>query len=736
MAHPISAAVPAAAAAGPQVVAPGGPPPAPVPPPTYRELFSDEANSPQRDRLENYLSGYRFLDAVGAAVPTPATLRDQTVVLSDRQPMAFLALVPGPAGVPEVSVVHRLMRYMDMPGEPPSGYHDRVLGIMGDIMPHQYPTVEVPGTAFHLVAGPVRVPTTAAMITHLPTWEDPAIPLGPYLEEEPETEVVQPRHVQLLPGYYAALLVHRRGVLAKTAYQELHGAMVARNEVELCRDVITWLKVACTARGGGGPNNGVPAVLHPLVPVHVPPSVYTYVTNTVWADLPGVVAPDAHTVEVTTTLAGVLRALSGREGTGDERAPKEPKGVHEVYRETYRTLLRFGNVSQVEQVAPLWCRLANCAKSGEQHTILVQEFQRAFMARGLSTELYVPIVTASLKQMVLGFQFAGHGADELGTGCQPLLVSYSGSANHMQALEVATIGNQLSQGDQNASLTDYQTLRNREKLKFPKDITKVNITLGRYAVLCQTLFQGTGPTNMFVEALWKLYADLHTSAPFITDKFQREAARTPSITGIYHACIVRAVQVHMHDFLHDISVNVTEGYTGVEIPDFKSVFTDLRRGTFHVSSNWVPLPSEYMVEPTSASLSSHGASRAPSAVSTGASSVASGRTGVSSLTAEASRPGAMMRIDNPAPDAAFTSITVRPGGTRPIVQVHPPPNNVTGQVHCLSWWLRGSCYPNCGRRSTHVPFANAAERTRLLNCCGREHVAAPATAASAAGTVA
>ena len=107
MAHPIPAAVPAAAAAGPQVVAPGGPPPAPVPPRTYRELFSDEANSPQRDRLENYLSGYRFLFAIGAAVPTPATLRDQTVVLSDRQPMAFLALVPGPASVPEVSVVHR-----------------------------------------------------------------------------------------------------------------------------------------------------------------------------------------------------------------------------------------------------------------------------------------------------------------------------------------------------------------------------------------------------------------------------------------------------------------------------------------------------------------------------------------------------------------------------------------------------------------------------------------------------
>lgn len=526
--------------------------------------------------------------------------------------------------------------------------------------------------------------------------------------------------------------MHRRGVLAKTAYQELQGAMAARNEIALCRDVLTWLKVACTARGGGGQNNGVPAVLHPLTPLHVPAGVYQYVTGKVRNDLPGIAAPDAHTAEVTNTLAGALRALSGREGGTDDRAPREPKGVHEVYRETYRTLLRFGNVAQVEQLAPVWRRLANCSKS-EQHTILVQEFQRVCMARGLSTELYVPIVTSALKQMVIGFQFAGHGVDELGTGCQPFMVSYSGSTNHMQMLEVANIGNQLAQGDQNASLTDYQTLRSREKLKFPRDIAEVNITLGRYAVLCQMLFQGTGPLNPFVEALWKLYADLHTGAPFISDKYQREAVRTPSITGVYHACIVRAVQVNVHDFLHDISVNVIEGYNGVDTPDFKQIFTDLRRGTFHTSNNWVPLPSEYTVEPAHTGAGGQSVSRPPSAVPTGASSVTSGRTGVSSLTADASRALSMTRIENPAPDAEFGSITVRPGGTRPIVQLHPPPNNNAGHPHCLSWWLRGGCYPNCGRRNTHVPFANGTERTRLLHYC-REHVAAPVAAASAGST--
>ena len=78
------------------------------------------------------------------------------------------------------------------------------------------------------------------------------------------------------------------------------------------------------------------------------------------------------------------------------------------------------------------------------------------MARGLLTELYVPIVTATLKQMIVGFQFAGHDMDDLSTaGGQPFLVLYAGSRNHLQALEAASIGNQLTHGEHSATLLDY-----------------------------------------------------------------------------------------------------------------------------------------------------------------------------------------------------------------------------------------------------------------------------------------
>ena len=73
------------------------------------------------------------------------------------------------------------------------------------------------------------------------------------------------------------------------------------------------------------------------------------------------------------------------------------------------------------------------------------------------------------------------------------------------------MANQLSQGEQNASLADIRT------------ITEVCITLFRYAVLCQSLFQGVGPPHPFVEALWGTAVGLQNITPFVTDRYQELA---------------------------------------------------------------------------------------------------------------------------------------------------------------------------------------------------------------------
>jgi hypothetical protein len=259
-------------------------------------------------------------------------------------------------------------------------------------------------------------------------------------------------------------------------------------------------------------------------------------------------------------------------------------------------------------------------------------------------------------------------------------------------------------------------------------MTDVVITLGRYAVLGQALFQGTGPDNPFVAAMWRLYAALQNAAPSITDRYHQQVAATPSVANVYYPCILRPIQVNVHEYMHEVGINVADSHDGVDLPDFKALLWDLRHGTFRNRSNWVPFPEGYMA-PVRSTSNATVISRTPSVAATGGSTAPTVQMGVSSLTTETRTMA--NRIDNPGGDADFSSITIRPGGTRPILRDNPPPRKDAGHEFCVAWWTRGTCFDNCRRRVTHVPFASDAERTRLLNFC-RTHLAAPAAAASRA----
>lgn len=209
------------------------------------------------------------------------------------------------------------------------------------------------------------------------------------------------------------------------------------------------------------------------------------------------------------------------------------------------------------------------------------------MSRGLSTESDKPVISTTLKQMVMSFQLMGHGVNDLMSGCQPFLVSYAGSAHHYSAVAAADVGNQLSQGGQNASLSDYRTIREKERLKFPRDISEVCITLTRFAVLCQCLLQGTGPLHPFVEAMWTTIAGFQNGAPFITERFHALSW----YQCLYHARIIRrAIRVSVHDYMQMVASNTANGITGVEIPSVTTTLQKLRRGPLQNSTNWVDIP--------------------------------------------------------------------------------------------------------------------------------------------------
>ncbi|KAI2496039.1 hypothetical protein MHU86_18460 [Fragilaria crotonensis] len=216
------------------------------------------------------------------------------------------------------------------------------------------------------------------------------------------------------------------------------------------------------------------------------------------------------------------------------------------------------------------------------------------LARGLSTEYYVPIVASTLKQMIVSFQFVGFGSDDLTSGCQPFLVTYSGRANHYQVLAVADVGNQLAQGNQTASLGDYKAIRDTEKVKLPKDIAETCITLCRFAVLCQVLFQGTGPAHPLVDdAMWTTALSLQNLAPAVTDRYQSLLGISGVAQTYFVARILRAVQLGVHDYLQGVATNIVDSVAGIERPNFSGLLQDLKRGHFTSQPTGFPSPGVF-----------------------------------------------------------------------------------------------------------------------------------------------
>lgn len=430
-------------------------------------------------------------------------------------------------------------------------------------------------------------------------------------------------------------------------------------------------------------------------------------------------------------MLAAVQQLAENVGAGGDRGSREPKGVKDAYRETYPVLQRYCHVSTVEELAPLWGRLARGGK-GEQQSILQQELTRVCSGRGLTPDVYCPAVTMGLKQMVASLNFAGHGPDDLTAGCQPFLVTYTGTEDHYRAMDNAMVANQLDQGTANASLSDIRDIRDKEKVKLPRDLNHVSYTLQRYAVLAHTLFQGPGASNPFVTCMWMLANTFNERLPLYLG--QHQSLRGTPWYEVYPAHVVRHVQINVYEYMQALQVRGDGALP--ELPSFQGLHQCLQRGSFHMSSEWLPLPATVTVEPAAATLAPAGA--VSIATRTTRASTASITSGLTSATPGARATGSAATstqgsyVVNPARDAEFDALQLRPQ-MRELLRAHPPPTNDAGHEFCVSWWGRGGCYSNCGRAATHRPFANVAERTRLLTHV-RTHLTATSAPATAAGT--
>ena len=258
------------------------------PPSTYRELYTTAVYQGGEPAPARLIASYRFNEVAGGGErPTPASLIEQTLAFSERRSMAFLCLVRTHGTAVEVRVLHHMMRYLELPGGDGGAMLDLSMGLLGDVRAAQIPTVTLDNAHFSLIGNAgVRVPTVATMLDHIDA-APPGVYLGPYGADVEGTEVVRPRITQVIPLKYAAALIHRDGVAPDVVYQEILGMLEADGLLQTCADVLTWLRAACTARGGAGELAPIPAVAQYFPILLLPAPVSDYVATKVEADLPG-----------------------------------------------------------------------------------------------------------------------------------------------------------------------------------------------------------------------------------------------------------------------------------------------------------------------------------------------------------------------------------------------------------------------------------------------------------------
>ena len=81
---------------------------------------------------------------------------------------------------------------------------------------------------------------------------------------------------------------------------------------------------------------------------------------------------------------------------------------------------------------------------------------------------------------------------------------------------------------------------------------QVGITLQRYAVLVQALFQGTtAAVHPFVRAIWELTTGFQTRLPFIMERHQGLGLGS-ALYQAYPARILRTVQIQGYEYLQRI----------------------------------------------------------------------------------------------------------------------------------------------------------------------------------------
>ena len=621
--------------------------------------------------------------------------------MSDTSPKAFVGLVEHSGSYCTV-LVHRITLFKSHPVDV-SDWDGKALGFGGDVMPGNHiELMEVPEDAF--AVAPEHVVPTRENVTHLLSGNPTVEVLGPFTAGDPDTEPLKCRKMVPVPAAYLHLLLDRT-LTPRQLWEQVGGAIIADAKEVECGVLLNWIRAALTARSSTAtPPPPPPATLaSPILlgrlsevfpPIRVEPVLQAHRWEVLRTDLPALDPSRLAPTDQMASLVDVLRLenAAARQDQVEARAraaaPKTPTSAFPQFATIWRRNLGVADDGGLPHIYHLW---ANSTKA-ERRVALQTAFNER-VESGLSASRTTPLATKELYEMVVQGQLASHlfEGEDLSKGLSPFTCGFQVGERDTAISARALRFDQMQLGHTAPTLAEQDTLRTKE-VPVPQSIYELGTQLACTSMVLDVVLGDTAPLattlHNFCIAEWPLMeASLHAMGE----------DPTPILPSM-----LRWVQLQMASYFRGISTR-----RHLPLPTFEYLHDVVQQRTFHLLP---PMPSRYITTTTPAA-----APRSPGNPPTNPSSSTPSTSGGAADVGPSNRdPG--QRVANPNPIEQFTRAYTAAGRSLSSIRGNAPSttdrSTNTPVDLCLSYHLRGGCYSNCQRSSTHRPLT-APER-RLM----------------------
>jgi len=214
------------------------PPPINAAPRSYRAYYADPRTDLYNGNYQEALAYFRLIPGVN---PTPQVAANRVYAAAAREPLALIVHCRDAAAAANdpglIQVDHRLSLYFPQMGRALQ-WDSQAFAFVGDLVLQMVQSVGIPGDAFSQVNA-FSVPN--AVVAQAAFAADPALAtLGPYANNDPDTDQYRSRRIMYMPHRYVNLLLNQ-GLPPRRTWEVVTAAITADNAEVACAPLLDWL---------------------------------------------------------------------------------------------------------------------------------------------------------------------------------------------------------------------------------------------------------------------------------------------------------------------------------------------------------------------------------------------------------------------------------------------------------------------------------------------------------------